>query len=130
MLGRIKMKSAEQELKWKKTDITDYVLDLDPVKDQKCPKTRLFLSFGYDTVVVQFSAQDYLEHVVYNRQTGDVEASTEVQVQTPEGKITKTKERAEPVKILENKDKFDLPGLYGKDKGLAKLVMEFVRQEF
>ncbi len=130
MLRGIKMKSAEQKLKWKKTDITDYVLDLDPVKDQKCPKTHLFLSFGYDTVVVQFSAQGYLEHVVYNRQTGDVEASTEVQVQTPEGKITKTKERAEPVKILENKDKFDLPGLYGKDKGLAKLVMEFVRQEF
>lgn len=122
--------NATEQLKWKRTDRSSYDLTLVSSTDKKIPRTYLAVTFNRDDVVVNYFEPDHREVAVYNRQTGDVETFVAETEQTPQGKITDEKEGKMPTKILMHKDKFDLQGLYGKDKGLAKLVMRFIEEEF
>lgn len=119
------MERTQKEAKeWEQENRCTYHLQLG--------NSALRVDFDKAGVYLNFEEPDVRsESVIYRRETGNVETCVTTYQVTPQGKLGQEQEGAEPVMILENKDKFfTVQGLAKKDRKLVDIVLGFVQQEF
>ena len=93
--------------------------------------SELRVEIGRARVYVDFETPHRSEHVIYQRDSGDIETIIETHKKTDVGIISTKQEGQEPYNILGNKDMFlAVKGFARKDKKLVDLVFEFIQQEF